>query len=211
MRTKIPPLASATWPAHWFLDARCQTQNPFNGSAGACAADYTEIDMTECKTNSAEYTGRWCTTNIYHGDQSARTAVWNQIPIDTNFHTYVMTWAPGSLNVTVDGASTGCTFSGASVPSRPVFMIIQTQTASGASGIGPPNNAYLPTTLVTDFVPVENTSGTVIFQDNFAPDIYFDRQRRARVRAMIARMQERPVRCWRWTGSTGTRCTSAVR
>ena len=174
IRTKIPPINSATWPAYWFLDARCQGQNPFNASASACSTGYTEVDMIECMTNSSGYTGKWCTTNIYNGSTSpAGTCSWNQSPIDTNFHTYVMTWAPGSLNVTVDGGSTGCSFSGSGVPSKPLFMIIQTQTASGASGIGPPNNSYLPSTLVTDFVSVVNSSGALIFQDNFASDIYF--------------------------------------
>jgi len=171
VRAKMPPLDSGTWPAHWFLDIRCQNQNIYNASASACAdSDYTEIDMTECKTNSSGYTGRWCTTNVFHGTSPTGTCSWNQTPIDTNFHTYVMTWASGSLSVTMDGVSTGCSFSGASVPSGAVFMIIQNQTSLG---IGPPNNSYLPTTMVTDFVSVVNSSGTLIFQDNFAPDIYF--------------------------------------
>ena len=171
VRAQMPALATATWPSHWFLDTRCQNQNIYNGSAGACAdSNYTEIDMTECKTNSGGYNGSWCSTSIYHGTSPTGVCNWNQTPIDTNFHTYVMTWAPGSLSVKMDGASTGCTFSGASVPSGAVFMIIQNQTSLG---IGPPNNANLPTTMVTDFVQVQNSSGTVIFQDNFAPDIYY--------------------------------------
>lgn len=180
LRAKIMNQNTGLWPAWWFMDSVCQNQNIYSGDpAGECpsydSTGYREADMIECSTNSV-----WCATTL-HNNSTDTLCSWKQAPIDTNFHTYVMSWASGSLSMTIDGASTGCSFSGRQVPSGPLFMIIQTQTCgtSGSSGscpstsFGPPVNANLPASITTDFVQVENSSGTLIFADNFRPDIYF--------------------------------------
>ena len=172
IRGKIPAAASAVWPAYWFLDTRCQNQNIYNGSASACSdSSYAEIDMAEFISNGS-YTGTWPSISVFNGT-SPSTCRSAQTPIDTNFHTYVMTRSAGALSETIDGVSTGCSFSGNSVTNSPVFAIIQVQTATGALGPGPPNNAVLPVTMVTDFMQVKDSAGALIFADNFRTDIYF--------------------------------------
>jgi hypothetical protein len=65
-----------------------------------------------------------------------------------------MVWAAGSLSLSMDGqALAGCSISGNAVPSNPMFLILQTQTASD-SPFGPPNNGQLPTTFNIDYVKV---------------------------------------------------------
>jgi beta-glucanase (GH16 family) len=56
-------------------------------------------------------------------------------PVDTNWHTYALTWTSNSISMSMDGQSTDCSFTSAhgyDIPSTPMFMLIQTQT--GGSG-----------------------------------------------------------------------------
>lgn len=105
---------------------------------------YTEIDTTEC------YQTEWCQLALA---QPSGFPVC-QYPVDTNWHSYRLTWTASAISMSVDGKSTGCTFrasDGYVIPSSPMFLIIQTQT--GGSG-GTPNNGQLPAVLQVSDVTV---------------------------------------------------------
>lgn len=154
VRAQFPPQATGVWPAIWMLGANCQVTNiytadtnystcPAPGSAG-----YQEIDTVECHPQ-----GNWCQFIAYNGSVVAETHVCN-FSVDTNWHVYTMVWAAGSLSLAMDGqALPGCSASGNAVPTNPMFLLLQTQTAP-SSPEGPPNNALLPTTFNIDYVKV---------------------------------------------------------
>jgi beta-glucanase (GH16 family) len=138
------------------LGANCQNTNPFTADVGydTCPSinspNYVEIDTTECDLNN------WCQlalanyANTGSGGQSFPTCGY---AVDTNFHTYTVTWTANAITVLLDGQSTGCSYTSPqwTIPSTPMFVIIQTQT--GGAG-GTPNNALLPATFNVDFVKV---------------------------------------------------------
>ena len=148
-RAQYPAKSTGLWPAVWLLGANCQNTNPFTADVGydTCptlnSPSYAEIDTTECDLNN------WCQLALSNV-QSFPTCGY---AVDTNFHTYTVTWTLQSVTVLMDGQPTGCSFSGPqwTIPSTPMFLIIQTQT--GEAG-GTPNNALLPATLNVDFVKV---------------------------------------------------------
>jgi beta-glucanase (GH16 family) len=155
-RAKFPPKASGTWPAIWLLGANCQNTNPHTADVGydSCpaigSASYAEIDMVECDLNN------WCQlalanyANTGSGGQLFPTCGY---PTDGRFHIFTLTWTARAVSVAVDGQSTGCAYSspGWTIPSTPMFLIIQTQT--GGVG-GKPVDALLPARLEIDFVRV---------------------------------------------------------
>jgi hypothetical protein len=155
-RAQFPAQATGLWPAVWLLGANCQNTNPFTADVGydTCPSinspNYVEIDTTECDLNN------WCQlalanyANTGSGGQSFPTCGY---AVDTNFHTYTVTWTANAITVLLDGQSTGCSYTSPqwTIPSTPMFVIIQTQT--GGAG-GTPNNALLPATFNVDFVKV---------------------------------------------------------
>jgi Glycosyl hydrolases family 16 len=176
VRAAFPNSNTGTWPSIWFMDSVCQDQNKYSGDpTGTCPAygtsTYREMDMIECLPPG---TSNWCNFTMHNGSSNPACTFSNP---GTGMHVWVMTWSPGAASLTIDGASSGCSFSGASVPSGPLFMLIQNQTSSTE---GPPNNANLPTTLTVDYVKVCNSSLTsaqctaaannnpaVVFYDDF--------------------------------------------
>jgi len=156
VRAKFPDKSTGLWPAIWLLGSNCQNTNPFTADVGydTCpnltTSNYTEIDMVECDLNS------WCQlalanyANTGSGGSSYPDCYYS---VDTNFHVFTLNWTAKSITMTVDGQPTGCSFSSPAwtIPSTPMFLIIQTQT--GGSG-GTPNNALLPATLQVDYVKV---------------------------------------------------------
>jgi beta-glucanase (GH16 family) len=156
VRAKFPAQGTVLWPAIWLLGSNCQNTNPFTADVGydTCpeigSADYAEIDMVECDLNN------WCQlalanlANTGSGGTSFPTCGY---PVDTNFHTFTLTWTPNAVAVVMDGQPTGCSYTSPAwtIPSTPMFLIIQTQT--GGSG-GAPNDALLPASLQIDFVQV---------------------------------------------------------
>jgi beta-glucanase (GH16 family) len=144
-RAKFPAKSTSTWPAVWFLGSGCQVTNPFTADTGydTCpqiekpGSGYEEIDATEC------YQNQWCQLAL----AQPSTFPVCLYPVDTNWHTYTLTWTPTSISMSMDGQPTGCSFSSANgyvIPNTPMFMIIQTQT--GGSGLTPVNS-QLPAVL----------------------------------------------------------------
>jgi hypothetical protein len=149
-RAKFPAHATGTWPAIWFLGSNCQATNIVTADTGYSTCSqiespgYEEIDSTEC------YQTEWCQLALAQ-PSSFPVCLY---PVDTNWHTYSMIWTPTSVSVTIDGQPTGCDFTSAAgyvIPSKPMFMIVQTQT--GGSG-GTPDNANLPALLQVSDVTV---------------------------------------------------------
>ena len=154
VRAQFPPQATGVWPAIWLLGQNCQLTNIYTADTDydTCPAPgqsgYQEIDTVECIPG-----GPWCHFATYNGSLAAETDICH-FSVDTNWHVYTMVWTSGSLSLALDGqALPGCSVGGNAVPSNPVFLIMQTQTASGG-GFGPPNNALLPTTFNIDYVKV---------------------------------------------------------
>jgi hypothetical protein len=172
LRAKIPSYTTQVWPAWWFMDSVCQNQNLFSGDTfGECpnfdSTGYREVDMIEC---SPPGNGGWCAFTFHNNSHDTTCSAWSGYnPVDGNFHTYVWNWGVNSSTLSIDGVQK-CSIGSPYVPSGPLFMIIQTQTSSVT---GPPVNGLLPTSTTTDFVQVKNSSGTLIFADNFRTDLYF--------------------------------------
>jgi len=156
VRAKFLAKNAGLWPAIWLLGSNCQNTNPFTADVDydTCPdmslPSYTEIDMVECDVDN------WCQlalandANSGSGGKSFPTCGYS---VDTNFHVFTLNWTANEVAVSVDGQSTGCSFSSPkwTIPSTPMFLIIQTQT--GGYG-GTPNNALLPATLQVDYVKV---------------------------------------------------------
>jgi beta-glucanase (GH16 family) len=149
-RAKFPPQDSGTWPAIWLLGSNCQATNAVTADTGysACPAlqapGYVEIDLTEC------WGGTWCQLAL------AQTSGWPTCgyPLDSDWHTFTFTWTASAISLSMDGRTTGCGFTAAdgySIPSTPMFLLIQTQ-AGGIGGV--PNDSNLPTILQVSSVTV---------------------------------------------------------
>ncbi len=151
-RAKFPAQSTGTWPAIWFLGSNCQATNPKTADTGYASCPpiehpgsaYREIDTTEC------YQSEWCQLALAQ-PSSFPVCLY---PVDTNWHTYALTWTSNSISMSMDGQSTDCSFTSAhgyDIPSTPMFMLIQTQT--GGSG-GTPNDSQLPAVLQVSNVTV---------------------------------------------------------
>ena len=154
VRAQFPPQGTGVWPAIWMLGQNCQLTNIYTADTGydTCpdpgTTGYQEIDTVECDPG-----GTWCHFIAYNSSISPENLICNY-PVDTNWHVYTMIWKSGSLSLSMDGQPLpGCSIGGNAVPSNPMFLILQTQTATG-SPFGPPNNAMLPTTFNIDYVKV---------------------------------------------------------
>jgi len=156
VRAKLPAQATGLWPAIWLLGSNCQNTNPFTADVGydTCpgigSPDYAEIDMVECDL------ANWCQlalANLSNTGSGGTNFPLCGYPVDTSFHTFTLTWTPDEIAIAVDGQPTGCSFSSPAwtIPSTPMFLIIQTQT--GGAG-GAPNDALLPANFQVAFVRV---------------------------------------------------------
>ena len=152
VRAKFPSRATGLWPAIWLLGSNCQNTNPFTADIGysSCpdfGSAYSEIDMVECDLNN------WCQLAMWTGGNFP-TCGFNIDPLDSNWHVFSLTWTAAAVTETIDGIDGGCTYTvtgTVSIPSSPMFLLIQTQT--GGVG-GTPNDALLPASLQIDFVKV---------------------------------------------------------
>ncbi len=149
-RAKFPPSDTVTWPAIWMLGSGCQATNIVTADTGysTCpdifSSAYTEIDMTECDTEN------WCQLAL----AQPTTFPACRYPLDSNWHTFTLTWTSTAISMSVDGNPTGCSYTqaaGGVIPSAPMFLIIQTQT--GGLG-GTPDSANLPTHLEVSDITV---------------------------------------------------------
>lgn len=173
IRAALPPYSTQVWPAFWFMPADssstpCQTQNKYTGdtngdgsnpvTGGSCPdsgqTGYQEIDMME------GYNGSNTWPQLAYFSPSTHNCTFNQSPLDSNYHVYSMSWtSSGGLSETLDGNSTGCSFSGTGL-NKPMFLIIQTQTSNTT---GPPTlSSGESTTLNVDYVKVCDSSITAV-------------------------------------------------
>ena len=156
---RLPDYHSFVWPSLWFMDSLCQVENIYSGDPDSVTCPsyntptYRELDQVEAIPFGSTG-GGWWETNVHTGTSNPGCG-WNQNPIDTNFHTVQMIWQPGSITQTIDGVDNGCSFSGSSVPSGPLFAIFQTQTADDP---GPPVNSTLPVYVGMQFLKVCTTT-----------------------------------------------------
>ena len=107
------------WPAIWLLGADCQL--PTWLSSTSCAwpnPGSDEIDIAEIMGSNLTQVNEQIHSSL--GNPSCRPPVSD---VSQNWHDYVLDWQPGSLTFQIDGIST-CTLTGASVPSHPMFLIL---------------------------------------------------------------------------------------
>lgn len=164
----MPAQSTGVWPAFWLLGHNCQDSNKWSGDTqfdncpAPSATGYTEIDVVECLPGS-----EWCHFSSFNPPNAPETDICI-FSVDTNQHTYKVSWSTTSLSLSIDGSiPSGCNASGKAVPSsQPMFLIMQIQTAPG-SPQGPPVNSQLPASMVVNSVTVTDTSGNVIFTDSF--------------------------------------------
>ncbi len=136
-----------TWPALWLLGANCQQTNVTDPNICLWPQPGSdEIDITEILGSNH--------SNVNQGIFSSNgntSCTANTTDVSQNWHTYGLTWSAGKLVWTIDGATT-CTKTGASVPSNPMFLMMN--TAIGGFGGGSVNDATLPQTHAIDYVRV---------------------------------------------------------
>lgn len=137
------------WPAVWMLGANCQASNVLTAdNVGTCnwpQPGSDEIDITEIK--NADQKTVW--QNVISGSSGFQSCTPTTTDVSQNWHTYDLIWAPGSLTWQIDGTTT-CHISN-SIPSMPMFLIIN--TAIGGGG-GPVNSSTLPQTTAVDYVKI---------------------------------------------------------
>jgi hypothetical protein len=150
---KFPSVNTSLWPATWLLGSNCQYTNPLTGNTGVTInghtcpdigrSGYTEIDLTECYGSNG-----WCQFHVANPSFGIGNGCDATYTVDTNFHTFTTVWNSSGITQYMDGvAKTTCK----QKLGNPMFLLIQTQT--GGAG-GTPNNAYLPATLIVDYVKV---------------------------------------------------------
>jgi hypothetical protein len=160
-RGALPNSATASWPAIWLLSANCQASSfqvayaPFGTCPAVSNSAYNEIDMFECGAPG----GHWCQLHMFAGGTSPSACSFDVS--DTNYHTWVLTWSAASVALTMDGTSTGCSYSSGSstIAQGPLFLIIQTQMLGTGSS--------LPAAFKLDYVEVQDASNNIIFYDHF--------------------------------------------
>lgn len=142
---KLAPQTGHAFPAIWMLGNSCQTSSTspltwLSGTSGTAtgffcpwssdASNAAEIDIIEANAgNDTSYT-----MTEWNGGSVAHCTSGTISNYSTNFHTYELDWSVGSLTWKVDG-TTECT-STTSVPSHPMFLIINTAESGTATSGG---------------------------------------------------------------------------
>jgi hypothetical protein len=155
---------TGAWPAIWLLGAACQQPNWLTagpGSTGfscpwpADSADAAEIDIAEDLGSNGSST---INENVFNSSSNVSSSCTYDTGSDLagTFHDYELDWSPGSLVFKVDGKTTSCGIS-KGVPSRPMFLIIDTAicTASSSCG-GTTNPATFPQTTTIAWVRISH-------------------------------------------------------
>ncbi len=136
------------WPALWLLGTDCQQQNVTLDPNGPCNwpnSGSDEIDIADVLYGNHTSFYQWIHSNATNAGCIATTT-----DIGQNWHTYGLTWAPGSLTWLIDGVTT-CTMT-TGVPSTPMFLILN--VAVGGNGGGAITPSTLPQTAAIDYVKV---------------------------------------------------------
>jgi beta-glucanase (GH16 family) len=140
------------WPAIWMLGWNCQQSNVTDPNICPWPQPGSdEVDIAEILGSNHNNVNR----QIFSSNGNASCTPAFVSDVSQNWHTYGLTWSAGKVVWTVDGASS-CTITGASVPSNPMFLMIN--TAIGGFGGGTINAATLPQSSFIDYVRV--TQGT---------------------------------------------------
>jgi beta-glucanase (GH16 family) len=138
-----------TWPAVWMLGGRCLLSNVTSpDNVGTCewpAPGSEEIDVAEVYGGSKTTVNQGLISTAGPGNCQPTVS-----DVSTNWHTYTLVWASGSLTWKIDGATT-CTLT-QGVPSTPMFVIIN--TALGGIGGGTVVDATLPQQSFIDYIRV---------------------------------------------------------
>ncbi len=152
-----------TWPAIWLLGTDCQTSITADvvgwiGSGADCpwpAQGANEIDIAEIQptpfgnpsvVNQAVHTTDAGGAKVNEGCGYGSI---NACPSNASgWHTYTLTWAPGSLTWEIDGQQTYSLTQ--DVPSTPMFLIIN--TAVGGTGVTVEDSTFPQTTDVSSVV-----------------------------------------------------------
>ncbi len=148
-RAKMPG-GQGPWPAIWLLGADCQATNPTD-SSGAChwpTAGSNEMDMLENLLGDS--------TKAYQTVFFSTSGYVNCTPIisdmSQNWHDFTFTWTPSSLTWTIDGVPTCTQTQPELIPSKPVFLIMNTAIGGNAGGFV--DNSIFPRTMLVDHVKV---------------------------------------------------------
>jgi beta-glucanase (GH16 family) len=135
------------WPAIWLLGYSCQAMN-INSAAGEVAPciwpnpGSEEIDIAEVNGGNTSYVYRDFYSTNYSGRQCGVS-----IADTTQWHVYTLIWSAGSLTWQIDGANS-CTITDSSVPSTPMFLIMEIARSASWQG------GSLPATTQIDYVRV---------------------------------------------------------
>ena len=159
---RMPDPSTRLWPAFWLLASNCQNSNKFSGDTGfgGCPnigqSGYHEIDIVENYGGTEQFHVANPSFGIGNGCDASYT--W-----DANVHTWQLVWTASNIKLYQDAVLiTTCN----QAINAPMFFIMQVQT--GGAG-GTPNNSMLPASMELDYLQVQNSSGTVIFYDDFIP------------------------------------------
>ena len=139
---------SGPWPSFWLLGSDCQSQNITFDQNGPCNwpnPGSEEIDIAEILGGVTSTVYETLHTNAGSPGCSPTTT-----DTSKNWHTYGLTWAPGSLTWTIDGAAT-CSIT-SNVPTSPMFLIMD--AAVGGAGGGSIKDSTLPQTMQIDYVKI---------------------------------------------------------
>ena len=147
---------SGTWPSEWMLGSNCQVSNVSSpDNTGSCSwpnPGSDEIDASEIMNNDHFTVNQ----QLHSGGANPGCRATVSTDVSKSWHTYDVVWAPNSLVWKIDGVTT-CTVT-QSVPTTPMFLIMQTAVGGTAAGTVDPST--LPQTHQIDYVRV-TAPGTV--------------------------------------------------
>jgi beta-glucanase (GH16 family) len=139
-----------TWPTIWLLGTDCQTpiwdRNPCNWPAPGS----NEIDMAEILFSHPTAINEQIHTESSAGTPVSPGCTAKVSDAAQNWHTYTMDWTPEAITWSIDRVQT-CKVT-SSVPTTPMFLIID--TAVGGCCSGPVHRATLPQSTEIDYVRV---------------------------------------------------------
>jgi beta-glucanase (GH16 family) len=142
------------WPAIWLLGAACQRPTWLTNTCPwpSDSRDAAEIDIAEDLGSNASTT---IDENVFSSSLSNSCTYNTGSRLSSTYHNYEVDWTPGSLVFRVDGKRTGCGIGGSSVPSHPMFLIINTAACTTGSTCGHgANPATFPQTTSIAWVHV---------------------------------------------------------
>jgi beta-glucanase (GH16 family) len=148
----------------WMMGAGCQpiTYQHSSWCNGTWPNPNNEIDVAEIKPAvshdlSTVYQNFLDDRGTWH-DGSGQTT-----DVSQNWHVYRLEWSASSLVFKIDGTTT--TKFTTNIPYRPMYPIISMEVEATSGGVGDP--AAFPQMIQVDYVRVWNSSGKLIFSDEF--------------------------------------------